>query len=232
MNVLAECQRCGRWLQDQPIQGDGDGQTAAYVCPACGHRQPSVSARSEPVASTGSSPSELAGLRRDIEPHRGTLILVLGLLSLVFMAFLAPVGIPLGIIAWVMGRTDLAKIRAREMDPEGERQTYAGYVCGKVGAILSSLTTVLLCGTYAAILGIVIKFGPPGGAVPPPKPGVVAPAGEQPQQPQDAPGKPQDEPLEKNRSGGQNGPRLAPVRSPHDTERLAQPRGSRVKMAS
>lgn len=194
MSVVAECQRCGRWLQDQLPQGDGDGQMAFYVCPACGHHQPSVSAQTEPAAPAEPSPSEAAGLRRDIEPHRGTLVLVLGLLSLVFMAFLPPVGIPLGIVAWIMGRTDLAKIRARQMDPEGERQTYAGYVCGKVGAILSSIMTVLLCVTYAAVLGIFINFGPPGGPAPTAKPAVVGP---QPAKPDEAPDKPEDKPLEK-----------------------------------
>jgi hypothetical protein len=219
MNVLTECKRCGRWLEDLPTSPDNDTPVSTLVCPACGHHQLRQAAATDLPAEKAPWPAEPVTWRRDLEPHRGTLVLVLGLLSLVFMAFLAPVGIPLGIIAWVMGRTDLAKIRARQMDPEGERQTYAGYFCGKVGAILSSLMTVLLCGTYAAILGIVISFGPPGAPVPPPKPGVEVPAGEQPQQPQDAPGEPKDQPLEKtdpNAKPDTDKPSPSPEATPKD----------------
>ena len=47
-----------------------------------------------------------------LEPHRGTLILVLGILSLVLCSFFT------GIPAWIMGKDDLAKIKAGQMDPE------------------------------------------------------------------------------------------------------------------
>jgi len=68
--------------------------------------------------------------RRYLEPHRGTLILVLGILSLC-MANLV-----LGPIAWILGNEDLKKIRAGKMDPEGESSTSTGRTCGMVGTII------------------------------------------------------------------------------------------------
>src|SRR5205823_7654390 len=48
--------------------------------------------------------------RRDLMPHRGTLILVLGLLSV--LGIVLGVTCVLGPIAWIMGNTDMAEIRA------------------------------------------------------------------------------------------------------------------------
>ncbi len=73
---------------------------------------------------------------RDLKPHRGTTVLVLGILSLV----VAP--IILGPIAWVMGNNDLREIRAGRMDPEGEGNTNAGRICGMIGTILGILGCV------------------------------------------------------------------------------------------
>jgi hypothetical protein len=69
--------------------------------------------------------------RLDMRPHRGTMILVLGILS--FFCF----GIILGPIAWVMGSNDLKEMRAGRMDPEGEGLTNAGRICGMIAAILN-----------------------------------------------------------------------------------------------
>ena len=48
-----------------------------------------------------------------MKPHRGTLILVLGILGLVICCA------PLGIVAWVMGTGDLKEMDAGTMDPSG-----------------------------------------------------------------------------------------------------------------
>ena len=47
-------------------------------------------------------------------PHRGVLILVLGILSLVLCQLLGPV-------AWILGKGDMAEIDSGRMDPEGHR---------------------------------------------------------------------------------------------------------------
>ena len=67
-----------------------------------------------------------------MKPHRGTLILVLGILSLVACG-------PLGIAAWIMGNGDLKEMDAGAMDPSGRSTTNAGRICG----IISSTVTVL-----------------------------------------------------------------------------------------
>ena len=80
-----------------------------------------------------------------LEPHRGTLILVLGILSLVLCSFFT------GIPAWIMGKGDLAKIKDGMMDPEGEGSTKAGMICGMICCILTLISIV--------IVGLVIALG-------------------------------------------------------------------------
>jgi len=70
-------------------------------------------------------------------PHRGTTVLVLGILSLVFGCFI------LGIIAWVMGKNDLAEMAAGRMDRSGEGVTKAGKICGMINVILSIVGAVI-----------------------------------------------------------------------------------------
>ncbi len=84
--------------------------------------------------------------RLDAEPHRGTLVLVFGILSLV----MGGIGLPLGIVAMVMGRNDLKKMDAKMMDPEGRSLTQAGWVCGIIGTIWQSL----MCMCMVAYVGI------------------------------------------------------------------------------
>ena len=61
-----------------------------------------------------------------MEPHRGTLILVLGILSLAGCAFFT------GIPAWIMVKGDLAKMKADQM----------GMICGMICCILSIISIV------------------------------------------------------------------------------------------
>jgi hypothetical protein len=70
-----------------------------------------------------------------MKPHRGTLILVLGILSLVLCA-------PLGVAAWIMGNGDLKEIDAGTMDPSGRSTTNAGRICGIIGTVLLGLSIV------------------------------------------------------------------------------------------
>ena len=81
--------------------------------------------------------------RRDFLPHNGTLILVLGILSLVVCGLLGPV-------AWVMGNRDIKEIRSGRMDPEGAGTTNAGRICG----MISSILMMVGCGIYALIFAI------------------------------------------------------------------------------
>jgi phage FluMu protein Com len=62
-------------------------------------------------------------------PHRGGLILILGLLGFV-------VGCPIfSLMAWVMGSGDLREMQTGRMDPSGESLTRAGQILGMLLAI-------------------------------------------------------------------------------------------------
>lgn len=89
--------------------------------------------------------------RRHGEVHRGTTVLVIGILSIVFGGF----GLILGPIAWVMGNTDLRKIRSGEMDPEGESLTKAGWVCGIIGTFLGLCNCVFVIGYFVFFMNMV-----------------------------------------------------------------------------
>ena len=78
-----------------------------------------------PVAPIGPQYSTQQTLR----PHRGTVILVLGILGIV-CCFIC------GIIAWVMGSNDLKEMSAGRMDSSGQGLTQAGKICGMVSVIL------------------------------------------------------------------------------------------------
>ncbi|MFA6562290.1 MAG: DUF4190 domain-containing protein [Verrucomicrobiia bacterium] len=80
-----------------------------------------------------------------MKPHRATLILVLGILSLVLCA-------PLGIAAWIMGNGDLKEMDAGTMDPSGRSNTTAGRICGIIGTVLLIIGVVI--GVGAMIIGI------------------------------------------------------------------------------
>ena len=59
-----------------------------------------------------------------LEHHRGTLILVLGILSLVGCTFFT------GIPAWIMGKGDLTKMKEDQMDSDGKAFTKAECFAG------------------------------------------------------------------------------------------------------
>lgn len=79
--------------------------------------------------------------------HRGGLILAIGIMSIVcnFMA------IP-GILAWVMGRSDLKQMDAGRMDPEGRGLTMAGMIMGMIMTIIGIIVIVF----YFLIVAIMI----------------------------------------------------------------------------
>lgn len=87
-----------------------------------------------------------------MKPHRGTLILVLGILSLIICA-------PLGIAAWVMGNGDLKQIDAGAMDPTGRSVTNAGRICGMIATILLGLGVLagIIVAVAVGVFGAVVS---------------------------------------------------------------------------
>jgi hypothetical protein len=85
---------------------------------------------------------------RQGEPHRGTTVLVLGILGLL----MCPI---LGVIAWTMARTDMAKMDAGQMDPEGRGTTQAGMICGIIATVLLVLQLIVVCGYFAVVFAVI-----------------------------------------------------------------------------
>lgn len=155
MAQLIQCPQCDRQLR---VPDELLGKRVQ--CPSCGNTFVAPSARApiaeivpsmgEPVplaparAQRRPDDDDLDGLedppryrrRRELADHRGGLILALGILSIVISCL----GLLLGPIAWTLGNTDLAAMRAGRMDPEGESLTNAGRVCGIIGTVLGGLS--------------------------------------------------------------------------------------------
>jgi LSD1 subclass zinc finger protein len=86
-------------------------------------------------------------VRRDCEPHRGGMLLALGIVGIVVPLL----GGPCAIMAWVMGQRDRVKIRDRVIDPSGEGLTLAGWICGIIGTVLQTFYYIG-CFLYIALI--------------------------------------------------------------------------------
>ncbi|MFN4259493.1 MAG: DUF4190 domain-containing protein [Gemmataceae bacterium] len=80
-----------------------------------------------------------------MQPHRGTMILVFGILSLFIC------GPIFGPMAWIMGNGDLEKMRQGIMDPSGEQLTNVGKILGMIGTILAVILIVGYCLLFVVI---------------------------------------------------------------------------------
>ncbi len=76
------------------------------------------------------SPVNVATGGRELEPHRGAMILTFGLIG-----FFTPI-LVFSIIAWVMGAEDLKKMKNGVMDKSGYGSTQAGYILGIIVCLL------------------------------------------------------------------------------------------------
>jgi len=156
------CPACKRTLQ---VPASYFGQTVQ--CPECRHQ---FEAKADATAVQSSKPRPAAPppepepepeprRRRDDEdddygdvdmprirhssiPHRGGMILAMGLIALVLFPYATPI---CGPIAWIMGNSDLAAIRAGRMDPTGEGMVQAGRILGIIGTALAVVTFGLVC---------------------------------------------------------------------------------------
>ena len=86
-------------------------------------------------------------------PHRGAIVLVLGIFSLIMglpaiicFCLIFPLAFPAGLIslalgipAIVMARTDLEKMNRNQMDRSGYGTTNAGFILAIIGVVLSIL---------------------------------------------------------------------------------------------
>jgi hypothetical protein len=71
-------------------------------------------------------------------PHRGSVILTLGILGLVVCPLL-------GLAAWQMGNDDLRHMRYGRMEPSGRDLTSAGRVLGMVATGIFVIQLIVIC---------------------------------------------------------------------------------------
>lgn len=83
-----------------------------------------------------------------MKPHRGVLILVLGILS-----FVLGCGIFTAIPAWVMGNGDIKLMDAGAMDPTGRGMTNAGRILGIINTVLTVVAFVILIAFFLLAQG-------------------------------------------------------------------------------
>ena len=114
--------------------------------------------RSDVGAADEPRPSGLPGaVPRDCEPHRSELLRLLGLASLAcgLLAFClgatAFLGLPLGLAAWVLARSDLPRMREGLMDPAGWGDAVFARESGRAGALLSAVYLVFWGGLFLLV---------------------------------------------------------------------------------
>lgn len=137
-DVLDQWVAEGRISDDCRIMCEVDGvwQDASNVYPVLRPLPKGIGPQpvfDNPVIGTPqASPSVPAegGKIRIVNPHRGGLVLALGILSWA-------IGCPIfGIMAWVMGSSDLRDMQRGAMDARGMGLTQAGQIIGMIHAIL------------------------------------------------------------------------------------------------
>jgi len=127
-------------------------------CPFCEETVPTTADRcrycGEDLVNQRPEWERQGAVRRDCEPHRGSLILTLGIIGLVaaLIHLFCVLGLPLSIAAWVLGAGDLRDMQAGIMDPQGESNTRAGRTCGIIGTVFGSLWLMLFGLLFLQIL--------------------------------------------------------------------------------
>jgi hypothetical protein len=155
------CPGCGRFIPLGP-----DEWALTLECAQCDTRfrpgdkptatptdRISVPAPPEPDRGPDVAPPPAAGTA-PLRPHRGTLILMLGIMSLCLP-------FPLGPLAWRLGRKDLKAMQDGEMDPDGMDLTTYGKRFGMSSTILAVGYLVFLIVMFSRLLG-----GHPGQSLP------------------------------------------------------------------
>ncbi|MBI2807181.1 MAG: hypothetical protein HYX68_19540 [Planctomycetes bacterium] len=167
MTEVITCSECQRKLQ---VPESFIGQMVQ--CPECGHQfaaQPNPNAvQAQPPVSSASGAAapqreegarrrrpvdeddddfdddyvDIRPMRRSGTPHRGGMILAVGILAWVLFPYTTWI---CGPIAWFMGNSDLNQIRAGDMDPSGEGMVQAGRVLGMVATIVSVVLIAGIC---------------------------------------------------------------------------------------
>lgn len=104
-------------------------------------------------------PPTAPGPVQNLQPHRGVLILVFGILGIIICVIF-------GIVAWVMGSGDLQAMAEGRMDPTGEGLTKAGKICGMISVVLTILGIAIWILVTVLLVGAGVAGAAGGGAGP------------------------------------------------------------------
>jgi hypothetical protein len=85
---------------------------------------------------------------RYLKPHRGGLILALGLIGFMVCGII-------GIAGWIMGRNDLREMESGRMDREGKGLTQAGSIIGLVSFILHLVIGIIYVALFIVFVAAV-----------------------------------------------------------------------------
>lgn len=120
--------------------------------------QPQALQSDNPYAANtgGYEPSPTYQGQRYVRPHRGGLILGLGIGSYFVCMLCSLFSLALSIPAWVMAQNDLREIENGTMDPAGEGTTRAGWILAMIHVILIVVFFVI----YVGFIIVMVATGP------------------------------------------------------------------------
>lgn len=174
MSIDFACPHCSSMLR---VARDDIGKHAR--CPRCqtvSVVEPQI--RNELTESFADSPSGQPGMATQksafhfqdtplVLPHRGGMVLTLGLVGmvlqmlLILMGLLTPMCLPCaspvivpGVIAWFCGRNDLRKMDRQQMDSTGRSVTQAGMILGLIATGISILCMLAI----VAFIVLIVVF--------------------------------------------------------------------------
>ncbi len=127
----ARCPSCQALNTVQPMVPKQGETPVAFMGEANPYAASAPPRKPPPHAETFSTPRATA--------HRGGLILTMGIMSIVCNLAMVP-----GILAWVLGRADLKKMRAGYMDRSGEGITQAGMIIGIIMTVMGGISILLM----------------------------------------------------------------------------------------
>jgi hypothetical protein len=139
-----------RWLSDGRIDAGSQVQQEGWSRwkPAAEVYPSLAGVSTNPYSSGNEFALSDGGQYSYVKPHRGTMILIMGILSITMCPLT-------GIAAWIMGSADLREMREGRMDRSGEGTTQAGYVCGIIGTVIFLLQLVVVVFYIVIVIGVI-----------------------------------------------------------------------------